>query len=74
MPPRVPQTIKDLEDAVVLLGAYVQAGGAIRKSRLDRLHELIGMLPRLEDAPKWKRSLKVLRATLVAGAKPSTGV
>jgi len=64
LPPRIPRESAELDEAIMLLGSYVQTGGAMRKALLDRLLELVGILPRPADASKWKSALKKLRAEL----------
>ena len=62
LPPRIPHDLKELTDAIELLGAYVNEGGGLRVSRTERLRALVGTLPTVEHAPRWKKSLRQLRA------------
>lgn len=66
LPPRVPEELPLLEEAMMLLGAYVQVAGKLRQSRLERLREVVGTLPSVEQAKAWKSGLKELRADLAA--------
>jgi len=51
---------------MMLLGSYVQIGGKLRQSRSDRLRELVGTPPSIEQAKAWKSGLKELRTDLAA--------
>ena len=64
LPPRVPDEVAEIESVMALLGAYIQVGGKLRKSKLEQLKEALGALPGIEDAKRWKSGLKELRADL----------
>lgn len=61
---RVDIEVKDLDEAAMLLGAFIQTGGKLRESRLARLRELVGTIPSVDTAKAWKSALKELRAEL----------
>lgn len=65
LPPRVPEDIEELEEAVCLLGAYCKANGRMKAVHLETIKLLVGALPRLQDAPSWKSALKKRRSVLV---------
>jgi hypothetical protein len=62
----VPENLADLDDAMMLLGAYIQVNGKLRQSRLDRLREVLGGLPSVEAGKAWKSGLRELRSELAA--------
>jgi hypothetical protein len=64
LPPRVPEQLAELDEALMLLGNYVQAvqaGGKLKESLRLRLQVLIGGVPELAVAKAWKSGLKELR-------------
>lgn len=64
LPPRIPRTLAEVDRATALLGAYIQARGNIKPSRLSDLDRLIGVVPGLDQAGKWKSALKKVRGEL----------
>lgn len=66
MPPRIPDSVLELEEATQLLGYYLRDRGALRHPQIEMLTELVGAVPRLEDAPGWKLALKRVRADRIA--------
>ena len=65
IPPRVPEEIPLLNEAVMLLGDFVRTG--LRHSRLQRIAALVGDVPRdAKEAAAWKTNLKGLRKELTA--------
>ncbi len=69
LPPRVPEELAELDEALKLLGNHIQSlqtGGTLRESLRLRLHALIGGVPLLPDARAWKSGLKELRGDLAA--------
>lgn len=64
LPPRVPEQLVELDEALTLVGNYiqaVQAGGKLKESLRLRLQVLIGGVPELAVAKAWKSGLKELR-------------
>lgn len=64
LPPCVPESLPELDEALRLLGNHIQslqAGGRFRESLRARLLELIGGVPELARARRWKSGLKELR-------------
>jgi hypothetical protein len=71
LPPKVPETIQELDEASALLGAYLQVisqpnspNSKMKASRLARLKDLVGDLPSAELGRQWKSALKELRGEL----------
>lgn len=71
LPPRVPETLAELDEASALLGAYLQVvatpnapNSKMKASRLARLKELVGELPSVELGKEWKSGIKELRSEL----------
>ena len=62
LPPRSPEKLEDLYEAVQLLGGYINANGKLNAKPQQRLIDLVGCLPRLQDAKAWKSGLKALAA------------
>jgi hypothetical protein len=76
LPPKVPDTLPEVDEAMMLLGNYVQsvqAGGKFRESLRARLQALIGAVPSLPDAKAWKSGLKELRGELAALERRGSG-
>jgi hypothetical protein len=69
LPPQVPHKLEELDLAAQLLGNYIGAQGALKQSRLEQLKQLLGALPSMHDAPRWKTGLKKVRAELVERAR-----
>jgi hypothetical protein len=67
LPPRVPEDLAGLDEALKLLGNHIQSlqtGGRLRESLRLRLQELIGSVPEVVAARAWKSALKELRGEL----------
>jgi hypothetical protein len=63
----VPETLPEVDEALMLLGNFIQclqAGGKFRESVRQRVQELVGGVPALATAKAWKTGLKELRAEL----------
>ena len=60
LPPMVPETLAELDRAVMLLGALAKGDG-LKKSRKDELKALLGAIPKAETAARWKSELKRVR-------------
>jgi len=60
LPPLVPETLADLDRAVVLLGILAK-GQPMKKSRQDEVEALLGTVPQPEVAAAWKTELKRCR-------------
>jgi hypothetical protein len=66
VPPQTPETVAELDAAIVALGNLAKTGGRLKKSRQEALANLIGGLPASPaQASAWKSSLKGLRKELV---------
>lgn len=63
-PPRVPKTKEDLERAIVLLGS-VSNGQKLRQKQAKELEQLLGFVPKPDNAKAWKSELKRLRAEVL---------
>jgi hypothetical protein len=63
LPPVVPNTVEDIERAVVLLGNRVR--NELRRGPRHELEALIGKYPTRTDAVAWKISLKRMRKELM---------
>lgn len=69
LPPRVPDELSEVEEALTLLGNLIQClqgGGRLRESVRLRLQELVGAVPEVVAARAWKTGLKELRVELAA--------
>lgn len=60
LPPLVPETLADLDRAVMLLGILAK-GQPMKKSRQDEIKTLLGAVPQPEVAAAWKSELKRCR-------------
>jgi hypothetical protein len=58
LPPQIPQSSKDMERAICLLGNRVKA--ELSSKPKQELMALIGRYPNREEAADWKQSLKQL--------------
>ena len=59
LPPKTPESLRELERAIILLGA--RAKGTLTKSRRKELIDLVGAYPDAAAAGIWKACLKPLR-------------
>lgn len=67
LPPRVPETLAEVDEALMLLGNFIQcsqSGGKFRETVRLKLRELVGGVPELATAKAWKTGLKELRGEL----------
>ena len=60
LPPKVPESLAELDRAVMLLGAIAK-GDLLKKPRKDELKTLLGAMPKRETAARWKSELKRVR-------------
>ena len=66
VPPRVPAELDELEEAMMLLGAYVNGQGIRKPTARDLLRALIGALPLdASEAAAWKTAIKKRRRVLL---------
>lgn len=63
-PPRVPQAMRELDRAIVLLGEAAKQ--RLSHKTAEELRRLIGATPDRDTAAAWKKHVKALRADLVA--------
>lgn len=68
LPPRLPETVKEVEQAVMLCGS--RAKGDLRAPARRLLEQLIGKYPTVAEANRWKRTLKAYREELIADLGP----
>jgi hypothetical protein len=71
LPQKVPQTLPELERAIMLLGSLIKVG--LKDKGKEELTQLLGACPQSKRAPAWKTHLSRLRRERVEGtAKPET--
>lgn len=63
-PPRVPETLAELDLAVMLLG-HVSKGAKMQPAKREKLKQLVGATPGAEQATVWKKVLKGLRPDML---------
>ncbi len=70
-PPRVPDTMPDLDRAIVLLGEAAKQ--RLGHKTAEELRRLIGATPDRDTGAAWKKHLKALRADLIAENQEKAG-
>lgn len=64
LPPRIPDTLRELDDAREYLG-HVSKGARLSESPRRRLVCLVGTYPDPQTAAAWKRALGALREEML---------
>lgn len=64
MPPKLPSNLLAYDASVCLLGNFIRAEGLLQLKQKNKLVELLGAIPDLDQAKVWKTNLKQNRSKL----------